>query len=479
MAYQIGGVIVNPILPLQQDQLSIRQDKTPGIVVLVFWVVIGLMLAARGGKILEPVFPLSALAVAYYLCYRSPASYVSFVWWIWFLAPVIRRMIDYQVGGYTFGPWTFAPLLVTSVSLISFFRTLPRLYRGAAFPIVISAFAMIYCVVISFYLPLRIIALGVLTSLSVITFAYYLVIHWRQHQLIQAATQKAFLWGTIFMGAYGIYQFLVAPPWDTFYMTSEFGNAAFGLPEPLKIRVFGTMTSPYTAATTLIAGIMISLGSKHPLRWLAMPLGALTILLTLTRGCWLGFLAAIMAAIVVSKFRYKVRLILAITVIGLIIAGVASSESFQAAILQRFESLSAGDTDASYSARKTAFNAVFGIAIKEIVGRGFVSNSMIGDTGVPMVDNGIVYILSSLGWIGCIPYFAGIAFALLLILRTYAKDGNPWLIVCFSTAIAVLAQIGAVDITPEAHGLILWNFLGSGIASATYDRAYSRSIDST
>ncbi len=465
---------MNPISSLQQDQapLAVRPDRIPGQVVIAFWVSIGLLLMVHGGRILEPVFPLSALAVAYYLCYRSPATYVSFVWWVWFLSPVIRRMIDYQVGGYTFGPWTFAPMLVTSVSLIGFFTTLPKFYRGAAFPIVISAFAMIYCVAISFYLPLRTITFGILTALSVITFAYYLVIHWRQHQLIQVVTQRAFLWGTIFVGSYGIYQFLVAPPWDTFYMTSEFGNAAFGLPEPLKIRVFSTMTSPYAAATTLIAGIMISLGSKNPLRWLAMPLGTLTILLTLTRGCWLGFLAAIMAAIVVSKFRYKVRLVFAITVIGLIIFGVASSESFQTAIFQRVDSLSAGDADGSFNARKMAFNAAFGIAIQEIVGRGFVSSALIGDTGVPMGDNGILYILSSLGWIGCVPYFAGIIFALLLILRTYAKNGNPWLIVCFSSAIAVLAQIGAADISSEVHGLMLWSFIGSGIASSAYDRAH-------
>jgi hypothetical protein len=37
----------------------------------------------------------------------------------------------------------------------------------------------------------------------------------------------------------------------------------------------------------------------------------------------------------------------------------------------------------------------------------------------------------------------------------------------------------AVNITPEAHGLILWNFLGSEIASATYDQACARPIDST
>jgi hypothetical protein len=471
---------VNPIFPLQQDQAPpALPDRLPGQIVVVFWVLIGLLLLARGGKILEPVFPLSALAVAYYLCYRSPAAYVSFVWWMWFTAPVIRRMIDYQVGGYTFGPWVLAPLLVTSVSLISFFVTLPRFYRGLALPIVIAASAMLYCVAISFYLPIRTVIFGVLASLGVMTFAYYLVIHWRQHRIIQAATEKAFLWGTIFVGGYGIYQFLVAPPWDTFYMTSEFGNAAFGLPEPLKIRVFSSTTSPYAAATTLISGIMIALGSKNPLRWLAMPLGALTILLTLTRGCWFGFVAAIVAAIVISKFRYKVRLIFAVTVIGLIIASLASSESFQAAIFQRFDSLFAGDSDGSFSARKIAFNAAFDIALREVVGKGFSANALIGDTGVPMSDNGILYMLYSFGWIGCIPYLTGIAASWLLILRTYATTGNPWLIACFSSSIAVLAQIAAFNITGEIHGLILWGFLGSGIAASAYDRAYAARTESS
>jgi O-antigen ligase len=473
---------MNPILPFpHNDEMTQASsaDRLSNRIVIVFWVFLGLLLLARAGRLLEPLFPLSALAIAYYLCYRSPATYVSFVWWIWFLAPVVRRIIDYQVGGYTFGPWTLAPLLVTAVSMLSFFATLPKSYRGIAFPIVISASAMIYCAAISFYLPIRTTTFGILTALSVITFGYYLVIHWREHRQIQAATQKAFLWGAIVMGGYGIVQFLVAPPWDTFYMTSEFGNSAFGLPEPLKIRVFSTMTSPYSVATTLIAGIMISIGSKNPLRWLAMSLGSLTILLTLTRGCWLGFLVAIMLAVVVSKFRYKVRLISAITVVGFIIFGIASSESFQDAIFNRIDSLSTGDADASFSARKLAFDVAFRIAAREIVGQGFVGNAIIGDTGVPMGDNGILFILSSLGWVGCVPYFMGIIFAFLLILKTYAKNADPWLIVCFSSAIAVLAQIGAVDITAEVHGLVLWSFLGSGIASSAYNRDVSSHFNST
>jgi hypothetical protein len=466
-------------LDRKADESSFAIDPMMGRVVLAFWIAIGLLISLQAGRLLEPLFPLSAVSVGLYLYGRSPAAYVSFVWWIWFTGPVIRRIIDYQVGGYTFGPWTLTPMLVISICALRFFRTLPKAYRGASFPIVLSAFAMIYGGSISFHLPSRIIILGLLSALSPIIFAYYLVMNWREHPAIQAATQKAFLWGTIFMGGYGIYQFLVAPAWDTFYMTSEFGNSAFGLPEPFKIRVFGSMTSPYSIATAMISGILILLTNKSPLRWLAFSLSSLTLMLTLARGVWFSCIIALFTAIIMSRFRYKIRLVITIVVVGLILAGLASSELFQETIITRINSLSDGEGDASFNARKQAFDAAWKIVIFEIIGKGFIGSEIIGDTGVPMGDNGIFYILSSLGWIGCIPYFTGIILSLLVILKTYARNGDPWLVVCFSLPIGALAQIGFVDITGDVSALVLWSFIGSGIASSLHDTSCSKHLDST
>jgi hypothetical protein len=50
---------------------------------------------------------------------------------------------------------------------------------------------------------------------------------------------------------------------------------------------------------------------------------------------------------------------------------------------------------------------------------------------------------------------------------------------CYEVVIAILDQIGAVNITPEAHALILWNFLGSGLAAAIHDRAYADQVESS
>src|SRR3712207_6929840 len=46
------------------------------------------------------------------------------------------------------------------------------------------------------------------------------------------AVQRAFVWGVLVMGVYGLIQFFFLPPWDRYWMENS-PITSFGLPEPL------------------------------------------------------------------------------------------------------------------------------------------------------------------------------------------------------------------------------------------------------
>src|SRR5215218_7309863 len=96
---------------------------------LLILVVGGLAIHASG--LLELLYPLVALMVGVLLYWRYPALYLGFTWWLWFLTPEVRRLVDYQQGWNPESPVMLAPLLVTALGFLALLRHLQefRLYR--------------------------------------------------------------------------------------------------------------------------------------------------------------------------------------------------------------------------------------------------------------------------------------------------------------------------------------------------------------
>ncbi|MCG8363360.1 MAG: O-antigen ligase domain-containing protein, partial [Pseudanabaenales cyanobacterium] len=69
---------------------------------LVLFLALGFLIGA--GRFLVLLFPLGSIVVGVFLYRRYPIFYVGFTWWLWFLGPLVRRLIDYQSGHLTYGP---------------------------------------------------------------------------------------------------------------------------------------------------------------------------------------------------------------------------------------------------------------------------------------------------------------------------------------------------------------------------------------
>ena len=68
------------------------------LIVAAFWTVILIMLGAGFGRLVPMAFPALAVGAAIVLFLRAPAGYLAFVWWLWFLTPAVRRLVDYEIG---------------------------------------------------------------------------------------------------------------------------------------------------------------------------------------------------------------------------------------------------------------------------------------------------------------------------------------------------------------------------------------------
>ena len=120
------------------------QPQAAWMAILGLLLITTLCLAAGLGKVLNIIFPAGSLAVGLFLYLRYPILYVGFTWWVFFLTPFVRRVSDFRSGFTDPSPMLLAPLLVATITIVTFYRNLPKAYDRGGLPFVISAIGVFY-----------------------------------------------------------------------------------------------------------------------------------------------------------------------------------------------------------------------------------------------------------------------------------------------------------------------------------------------
>jgi hypothetical protein len=156
----------------------------------------------RSGHIVELAFPALALLVGVILYFQHPTLYLGFTWWLWFLTPEVRRLVDYQMGWNPISPVMIAPFLVTGVAALTVLRCLPQLLeRPAFFPFSLVLMGLNYGYTIGLVRAGPVAATyGLLTWIVPVVFGFHVAARWRQYPLYRDALQRVFLWGALVMG---------------------------------------------------------------------------------------------------------------------------------------------------------------------------------------------------------------------------------------------------------------------------------------
>ena len=436
------------------------------------------LLAAGSGRIVELLFPATALLVGAVLYLRHPTLYIGFTWWLWFLTPEVRRLVDYQIGWNPISPVMIAPYLVAGLTGLTLLRCLPQLLqRPAFFPFVLVLMGLNYGYMIGLVRAgLFPATYGLLTWIVPVVFGFHVAVRWQQYPLYRDALQRVFLWGMLAMGIYGIVQFYVVPPWDAYWMEAV-SMTPFGLPEPFKIRVWSTMNSPGPLAFVMMAGLLFAFAAKGPLRVIAGVPAAVAFLLSLVRAAWLGWaIGAIFLGLHVRGWQ-RMKVLAAGVVLALLSTPLLLLEPVADTLTERFGSLQDLGEDQSYTERLTLYRDMVLVSLTNVVGQGIGSTNLAtklandGDLGkFGIIDSGVLEIMFVLGWPGTILVGGGVCW---LVSLAFAR-GSPASDLAPHAARAVVLAAVAMQLSANTlvglEGMVLWTFLGLLLSARMFHR---------
>jgi hypothetical protein len=72
--------------------------------------------AAGKGTLLRIAIPAGATLTGFALYLRRPIGYIHFTLWVWFLTPLVRRLVDWRVGFEDQNLVLLAPSLVSAIA---------------------------------------------------------------------------------------------------------------------------------------------------------------------------------------------------------------------------------------------------------------------------------------------------------------------------------------------------------------------------
>lgn len=423
---------------------------------------VGAMLLSWGGagKAVTLAFPAAAVSLGLFLYFREPLLYNGFVWWMWFLSPFIRRLADWKSGFTNPSLILLAPYLVSLITLITFFRYLPRVRTSNNLPFVMSVGAITYSFLVAlvYRSPFEA-GIGVVDWLPAITFGFHLFVHWPEYPSYRRNTQRVFIWGVMVMGAYGIAQYLLSPEWDLAWrLNAEFWSAGDIFSDG-DIRVWSTMNSPTPFANTLMAGLLILLNYEGGIALPVMLVGFLSFLLSLARTSWGALMVGLVSLVAFSKENLQIRLIVVVGLIVLCLIPLTTIDAFSEVLYTRLGTLTNISKDGSAADRAYYFALQINDALGSVIGEG---------VGGKVYDWGIFSLLFSLGWIGSLFYVGGISLNLMMLYRGSEHKVDAFIGVSRSIALGTFATVPLTTPFTEVTGLILWTFMGLGLAGKQY-----------
>jgi hypothetical protein len=443
------------------------QPQAAWMAILGLLLITALCLAAGLGRILNIIFPAGSFAVGLFLYLRYPILYVGFTWWVFFLTPFIRRVSDFRSGFTDPSPMLLAPLLVATIAIITFYRNLPKAHEQGGLPFILSAMGVFYGFLVGLINGLPVPAIISLVGwVSPILFGFHLFVNWRDYPSYRQNIQRTFLWGVLVTASYGVYQYLVAPEWDRFWLIQTKLYTSMGTPVPLGLRVWSTMNAPLQFGIVMLGGNILLFIGQGNLRIPGLAIGILSILLTSVRTVWGGFIISLITLLVSLKGGFQIRLIALILTIVLTIVPLSKVEPFSQVIQSRVTSLSNVKDDQSAKDRANLYGTTLNLALSEVIGK--------GNGTLQPIDSGIIELLLTFGWMGAIPYISGLLLSFYSLFQASKSNFDPFANAARAIVVGFLPMLAGSNVIAGISGMVFWGFLGIGMAAIKYHQHQRR-----
>ncbi len=329
-----------------------------------------------GARAVEYGFPVAALAISVWLLLKDRlAAYVEFVLWLWLLEPEVRRIVDYYSTYHTLNPIMISAPAAGLVGLVLARRQRGLAYRDTLmlFGLVAIAVAYAFCVGVLHGLT-KGAAADLLQYGGPVALGFVVLSAEVDREELRANIRNLALWGCLIVGVYGLVQFFLLPHWDAYWMIQS-GISTAGKPYPLQVRVFSTLDTAGPLGEALVALILLAVADLRGNRYLrlaAVSAAVITLGLSQVRAAWISLAVAIVLLLVARRIRlgrmvagFGIALVLLLAVGGPILATVGSRVS---------NSVSAGTSDTSFTARVTFQTAIAPVALRDLTGSGLGSS---------------------------------------------------------------------------------------------------------
>ncbi len=187
------------------------------LVAFVCIVLAGLLTPAS--KLLVALAPALSFAIALYLHKRHRGYYVGLVCWLFFLTPMLRRLIEFRTGDTTASFVMVSPFLACFAGLAIFRDNWSQLLAPVLRNMLYVAAAIGYGTVVGLLSNPKVAVVQDLFGwIAPICFALYIYAQREHLDELLNSFRLNFLYGVLIMGLYGICQFFFVPPWDAFWM---------------------------------------------------------------------------------------------------------------------------------------------------------------------------------------------------------------------------------------------------------------------
>jgi hypothetical protein len=450
----------------------------------LLWLVTAMMIGAHQGTVLTLAFPVLAILTGFWLYFKSPAQYVGFMWWLWFLSPEVRRLADWSKGSFT--PTSLiqvAPLAVTMISALSLLRYYPVLAQRRGLPVLLILAGLAYAFLVGVVSSGPLAALYDLANwLYPVLIGFHIMAHTRQYPEYRDVIVNTFIWGMLAMGAYGLVQFFIMPPWDAMWMLGSQMNSQ-GDPVPMGVRVFSTMNSSGPFAFAMMGAMVFVMAANHRVRWVAAGLGFFAFALSLVRSTWGGWVIALLIQLVKSNNRVRLRIIAS----GILLAGLCVPLLAVGPVADRMQArlntiVNLND-DQSYAARNQFYATFAKTAFTDVSGEGMgatgTSTKLSNDGGqlgqYGNFDSGVMNIPFVLGWPGTLLYLSGILWLLVrALLASFRMRDDKFVSASISLGLAIVAMLVFTNSLVGTGGLLLFMSLFSILSAAHWKKQQRR-----
>ena len=375
-----------------------------------------LLIAAHQGRILPLFYPAACVIAGIVLYRKHPAHWLSFVLWVTFLTPNVRRFADFFNGAFAASsPILIAPMAVTALGGIGVLRYHRVFAQRRALPLLLVLVGVLYgfCVGIVRVGPTPAI-FGLANWCAPILIGFHLLIHWRLYGEFRRVLLKTFRYGALVMGLYGIYQFAVMPGWDALWLTGS-QMITEGNPVPFGVRVSSTMNSSGPFGFTAMACMLYLLADAGFVRAVSACVVFVALLLSSVRTAWGGLVIGMLFPLSMLSMRMRMRLIGSALLLAMLAIPLLSIDEISGPVLKRMETLTNLNDDVSFSDRSKFYGEFLNTALTDFAGEGLGSTGaatkLDGSSQPSMLasfDSGLMEIPYVLGWPGTLLFFCGL-----------------------------------------------------------------------